>query len=277
MRLVSRRYFHSWKCIRPAVLLLCILFCPVIACAQLPFYTDDADTTEKGKFHFEISNQHDVLQKSSYPTKRQNTLVFTLNYGLTSKLELGVNVPVITLSNSRILEERTVTGKGDTQFGVKYKLRDEREGSKLPAFSAVFYVELPTGSTRKQLGTGLTDFWLYGIAQKSLTKRTKARFNTGVIFSGNSPTGLIGARADRGRIFTGHASLVRDFTDKLKLGVEVFGAATDNLRLSRGQLTTQVGGNYSVNDKLTLTLGILGGRFSASPRAGLHLGVAYDF
>ena len=246
-------------------------------CAQIPFYTDDADTTEKGKFHLEIYNEHDVLQKSSFPTKRQNTLVFTLNYGLTNRLELGVNAPLITLSNARILEPPTITGQGDLQFGVKYKLREEREGSRLPAFAAVFYVEVPTGSTQKQLGSGLVDFWLYGIAQKSLTKRTKARFNTGVIFSGNSSTGLIGVQAERGRVFTGNSSLVRDFTDKLKLGVEVFGAVQDNFKLNRGQLTAQAGGSYSVNEKLMLTIGILGGRFAASPRAGIQIGMAYDF
>jgi len=246
-------------------------------CAQIPFYTDDADTTSKGKFHFEIFNEHDVLQKDSYPTKRQNTLVFTLNYGVTDRLELGVNAPVITLSNSRIIEPRTLTGQGDTQLGLKFKLWDEREGSKLPAFTAAFYVEFPTGDVHKQLGSGITDFWLYGIAQKSLTSKTKARFNGGVIFSGNNSTGLIGIETERGRVFTGNASLVRDFSDKWKIGAEVFGAVTNNFKLNRGQLTAQIGGSYAWNKKLTLTLGVLGGRFASSPRAGVSVGMAYDF
>lgn len=246
-------------------------------CAQIPFYTDDADTTGKGKFYVEISNEHDVLQKSSYPTKRQNTLVFSLSYGLTNRLELSVNAPLITFSNARIVEPKNITGVGDTQFGFKYRLRDEREGSRLPAFSAVLYVEVPTGSTEKEIGSGLTDFWLYGIAQKSLTKRTKLRFNTGVIFSGNSSTGLIGLRAERERVFTGNSSLVRDFSDKLRLGVEVFGAVPDNFKVNAGQLTSQVGGSYSLNEKLVLTMGILAGRFSSSPRVGLQLGMAYNF
>jgi len=37
--------------------------------AQIPFYTDDADTTEKGKFHIEFFNEHDWLKKSSHPEK----------------------------------------------------------------------------------------------------------------------------------------------------------------------------------------------------------------
>ncbi len=51
-------------------------------------------------------------------------------------------------------------GIGDTQFGVKVRLRNEREGSRLPAISVVFYVEAATGSTRKQIGSGLVDYWL---------------------------------------------------------------------------------------------------------------------
>lgn len=272
-----RHSLHYRSSTHRAILLFCLLTWTTPVCAQIPFYTDDADTTKKRKFHLELYNEHDVLQKSSYPAKRQNMLVLTLNYGLTERLELGVNAPLITLSNSRIVEDRNLVGQGDVQFGLKYRLRDEREGSKWPAFSTVFYVQVPTGSTQKQIGSGVTDFWLYGIAQKSLTKNTKARFNAGVVFSGNSSTGLIGVQAERGRVFTGNASLVRDFTDKLTLGLEVFGGAADNFRLNRGQLTAQVGGTYALNEKLMLTMGILGGRFPASPRAGLHLGMSYDF
>lgn len=257
-----------------------LFFGPVLSItthAQIPFYTDDTDTTAKGKFHLEVFDEHDVLQKSSYPAKRQNTLVFTLDYGLTRRLELGVNAPLITISNSRIISPPSLTGPGDVQFGFKYRLHDESEGSRLPALAAVFYIEAPTGNTRKQLGSGLVDYTLYGIAQKSLTKRTTARLNGGVIFSGNESTGLLGIESTRGKIYTGNLSLVRTFTGRLTLGAEIFGAVTSNFLLSRGQLTTQAGGDYALTDKLTLTFAVLGGRYSASPRAGVHLGFAYDF
>jgi hypothetical protein len=123
------------------------------------------------------------------------------------------------------------SGIGDTQFGVKARLRDEREGSRLPAMSVVFYFEAPTGSTRKQIGSGLTDYWLYGVLQKSLTRRTTGRLNGGVLFARNSSTGVVGIRAARGQVFTGNGSLVRDFTPKLKLGIEVFGGVTTNFNL----------------------------------------------
>ena len=132
-------------------------------------------------------------------------------------------------------------GIGDTHLGVKVRLRDEREGSRLPAMTVVFYVEVPTGSTKKQTGSGLRDYWLYGVLQKALTRRTTMLLNGGVLFAGNSSTGLIGTRAARGQVFTGNGSLVRHFTPKLKLGVELFGGVTNNFNLTRGQLEAQLG------------------------------------
>jgi hypothetical protein len=247
------------------------------AWAQIPFYTDDADTTERGKFHLEFANEHDWLQKSSLPGKRQNTTTLTLNYGLTDRIELGVNVPFVKSFHDRPSMLGNPSSIGDTQFGVKARLRDEREDSRLPAVSVVFYVEVPTGSTLKQIGSGLTDYWLYGVLQKSLSKRTTGRLNGGVLFAGNSSSGLLGIRGERGQVFTGNGSLVRDFTPKLELGVEVFGGVTNNFNLSRGQLEGQIGGSYAVGENFALTFGVLGGRFPASPRAGIHIGFAYDF
>ena len=245
--------------------------------SQLPFYTDDADTTEKGKFHFEFYNEHDLLQKIAFPGKRQNTAVFTLNYGITKRLEFGINAPVLTIINAKGTPQGNPTGLGDTQFGLKFRVHDENESSKIPALTVVFYVEAPTGNSRKQLGSGLTDYWLYGVMQKSFTKKTVGRLNGGILFAGNDSTGLIGLRTERGQIFTGAASLTRDFTPRLRLGAEIFGAVTNKFKLSKGQLEAQVGGNYQLNERLSLAFGVLGGRFAASPRAGVLIGFAYDF
>jgi Putative MetA-pathway of phenol degradation len=245
--------------------------------AQIPFYTDDADTTEKGKFHFEFFNEHDWLQRSSRPALRQNLSNFTVNYGLTDRIELGINFPVIKILSSQDSLPRDPVGIGDTQIGAKLRLLDEKQGSWAPATSVAFYVELPTGSVKKQIGSGLTDCFLYGVLQKSLTKRTKARLNGGILFTGNSSTGLIGIHSVRGQVFTGNASLVRDFTPKLRLGLEVFGGVTNNFNLSRGQLESQVGGSYAVRENLAFTFAVLGGRFPASPLAGFHLGLVVDF
>lgn len=264
--------------LRTACLVICLGFLSATsAYAQLPFYTDDADTTPKGKFHFEFSNEHDWLQRSALPGTRQNTALLTLNYGLTDRIELGVNAPFIKIYNDRSSRLGDPSGIGDTQFGVKVRLLDEREGSKLPAATVVFYVEAPTGSTRKQLGSGLGDYWVYGVLQKSFTKRTTGRLNGGILFAGNESTGLIGISGTRGQVFTGNGSLTRNFTPRLRLGAELFGAVTSNFHLSRGQLMGQIGGGYRLTDRFELTFGVLAGRFPASPRGGVLVGFAYDF
>src|ERR1700752_681209 len=262
-----------WACCGLALAFLS----PIAVHAQLPFYTDDADTTAKGKFHLEISNEHDWLQKSSFPGRRQNPSVFTLNFGLTDRIEVGVNAPYIKIFNERSATGGNPGGFGDTQFGVKVRLLDEREGSKLPAAGVVLYVEAPTGNTSKQLGSGLVDYWLYGVVQKSFTRKTTGRMNGGILFAGNSSTGLIGIETTRGQVFTGNASLVRQFTPRLRVGAELFGAVTNNFSLSRGQMVAQIGGGYSARENLELTFGVLGGRFPASPRLGFQVGIAYDF
>ena len=258
-----------------STLLLWVL--PAFAQAQLPFYTDDADTTDQGKVHFEFFNEHDVLQKGLYPARRQNNGNFTLNYGLTKQIELDVNAPLLTIFNSKTSSLGNPFGIGDTQFGIKYRFHDERDDSKLPAMAVVFYIEAPTGSTEKQLGSGMVDYWLYGVAQKSLTQKTKLRLNGGILFAGNTSTGLVGIETTKGQVFTGNGSITHDFTEKLNLGVEIFGAVTNNFQLSRGQLETQIGGTYAVSKQFSLAFGVLGGHFVASPRAGVLLGFAYDF
>lgn len=88
--------------------------------------------------------------------------------------------------------------------------------------------------------------------------------------------GVIGIK-NRGTVFTSSGSLVRQFTPRLQLGVEIAGAMTNDLQLGKGQLQTLAGGNYLVKDSLSFDLAILGGKYAASPRAGVKLGLSTDF
>jgi hypothetical protein len=263
----------------PFLKLTLVLFLLVIslrAVAQQPFYTDNADVTDKKKFHFQLSNEYDILQRSAYPSLRQNTTVFELDYGLFKGVEIGVDGPLIAISNSRVTTPKTPFGFGDLDLHIKYNFLTEREGSRRPALAATLNVELPTGNAREQIGSGLTDYFLNGILQKSVTKQTKLRLNGGILFGGNTTTGEIGIKA-RGKVFVGGASLVKQVTPKLDLGVEITGAITTSLKLSRGQLQGLVGGNYALTKKTTLDFGIVAGHFAASPRVGVQLGVSIDF
>jgi len=244
--------------------------------SQQPFVTDDADVTAKGRFHFEFSNEFDLLQRASFPSLKQNTADFELDYGLFERLEIGVAAPLLTIFNAAGTSPKTVTGIGDMNISVKYNFLRERENSRLPAMTISVNFEVPTGDTERQLGSGLADFYLNGILQKSVSRKTKLRLNGGILFSGNETTGVIGIKS-RGTVFTAGGSLVRQFTPKLQLGMELTGAMTKQSELGKGHLQTLFGGNYQFKSNASFDFGIIGGKYAASPRVGVQLGLSVDF
>ena len=260
------------------ILLLSLIFCSAHfhANAQQPFVTDDADVTPKGKFHFEFSSEFDWLQRDAFPSLRQNTSDFEIDYGLFENLEIGVAAPVVTIFNASGTNPEIVTGIGDMNISVKYNFRQERENSRLPAMTVAVNLELPTGDTERQLGSGLADLYINGVLQKSLTKKTKFRLNSGILFSGNTTTGVIGIRT-RGLVVTAGGSLVKQFSPKLQLGMELTGALARDSQLGKGQLQTMFGGNYLFRDNASFDFGIIGGKYIGSPRVGVQLGISVDF
>ena len=243
---------------------------------QQPFVTDNADVTPKRHFHFEFSNELDRLQRSSFPILRQNTADFELDYGLFSGVEVGIESPLLTIMSTSDTVPRQATGIGDTNLSLKYNFLTEREHSRWPALAIAMNLELPTGSVSRQLGSGLADFYMNGVMQKSLTAKTTLRLNGGILFSGNETTGVIGIKT-RGTVFTGGGSLVRQFTPKLDLGVEITGAETRNFDLAKGQLQMLVGGNYNLRKNMTFDFGVVAGKYVASPRVGVQLGISIDW
>jgi hypothetical protein len=148
--------------------------------AQLPFYTDDPAVTERGKWHFEFFNEFDALQDPQYPSLQQNTANFKLNYGLPYNLEVDVEAPYLAIFRAVGIESST--GTGDAGLGMKWNFHRASEGSRVPALGASLYIEFPTGDTRQQLGSGLTDYWLNFITQKPLSDRTRINGNIGLVF-----------------------------------------------------------------------------------------------
>ncbi|PWT93802.1 MAG: hypothetical protein C5B55_03835 [Blastocatellia bacterium] len=160
------------------------------AFAQQPFVTDDTDTTPRHHFHFEFSNEYDVLQRSSFPNLKQNTADFEVDYGLFETVEIGIEVPIITLTNSPDDIQRRVTGNGDANFSLKYNFHREKKESRWPALTISMNVELPTGSVKRQLGSGLADYYINGVLQKHLSNKNILGLNGGLLLSGNETTEL---------------------------------------------------------------------------------------
>ncbi|MGB9031417.1 MAG: hypothetical protein WCC27_14950 [Acidobacteriaceae bacterium] len=243
--------------------------------AQMPFYTDNADVTDQGTLHFEFFNEYDGLQSAQYPDLRQNTFNYKVNYGLAHGLELDLDAPYLDIY--RAPGSQTSNGPGDTDMGIKWNFHKSTQPLGIPALSASLYIEFPTGDASQELGSGLTDYWLNSIAQEPFSDKTRLNANFGFLFAGNTSTGVIGTRNTRGHVYTGGLSLVHDYTQRLSLGLEAYGAIADNKSLGKDQFQGLAGGWYQLNSRTAITFAALGGSHIASPKLGAQVGFEVDF
>jgi hypothetical protein len=257
------------------VLLLWALLVSGTASAQAPFYTDDTDTTDVGTLHIEAFDEIDGLQSMQYPDLRQNTANLKVNFGLPYGLELDLDAPYLIID--RAGGSRTSRGLGDTNLGVKWHIRDGSDQPFSPAFAVSFYTEFPTGNVSQELGSGVTDYWLNFIMQAPMTKETRFNVNLGILFAGNTSTGVVGIETKRGHVYTGGVSVVHDLNSKLSMGAEIYGGFADSDGLDRTQLQAMIGAQYAVSEHASIYAGIVAGKYTASPRLGGQIGFAVDF
>jgi hypothetical protein len=223
--------------------------------------------------HFEIFDEYDGLQSSQFPDERQNTADFKINISPFSHLELDLDVPYLVIQ--RASGSDSSLGIGDTNFGAKWNF-PARSDPSAANFAMSFYVELPTGNAASGLGSGLTDYWLNFILQKPLSETTRINANLGLLFAGNTSTGAVGIQTRRGQVYTGGLSILHDVTPRLTLGGEIYGGVSDGAGADKTQLQAMAGAQFAIRDGLTLCLGILGGKYGATPQIGGQLGIAID-
>jgi hypothetical protein len=264
----------SWWCHFGLAALVGALFFHVAPLyAQMPFYTDDTALTPTKTLHFEIFDEYDGLQSSQFPDERQNTANFKINVSPYSHIELDVDVPYLAIQ--RAAGSDSSHGIGDTNMGAKWNF-PARSDPSAATFAMSFYVEFPTGSATRGLGSGLTDYWLNFILQKTLSETTRINGNLGILFAGNTSTGAVGIQTRRGQVYTGGISMLHDVTPRLTLGGELYGGVSDGAGGDKTQLQAMLGAQYAIRDGLTLCLGVLGGKYGATPQIGGQLGIAVD-
>jgi hypothetical protein len=243
--------------------------------AQLPFYTDDPSVTPVRALHIEFFNEIDALQSAQFPNLRQNTANIKLNTGLPHNLELDFDAPYLSIY--RDPSTPSSTGAGDTNLGIKWNFRREVQNSRRPVLSASFYVEFPTGDSHNQLGSGLIDYWLNFIFQEPVTPKTRLNLNLGVLFAGNTSTGVVGVATTRGQVYTSSLSVLHDIHSRLTVGGEVYAGVADTDGLGRTQLQGMAGGSIALHSGLALTFWLIVGKYEASPRIGGQVGLSMDF
>ena len=254
---------------RVAILAGLLLSCAGISPAQQPFVSDDAEVTARRAWHFEYANTFAVLPRSSHPNLRQDTSHFVVQYGLFDRLEVNIDLPLIAIDNAR--GTPSVFGLGDIDFAMKWNLIPENSGFWRPAFTVSAAVEFPKGSEKKQLGSGLTDYSINTVFQKTFST-TVFHVNAGIQFRGNTQTGAVGIQTS-GRILSAGLSAVRDFSPKLRLGLDLNGAEVHDGGLVEKQLQLTAGGNYAFFRNATLDFAVFAGWYSA-PRVGVMLGLS---
>jgi hypothetical protein len=127
------------------------------------------------------------------------------------------------------------------------------------------------------LGSGLTDYWLNFILQKPLSQATRINLNLGMLFAGNTSTGDVGIQTRHGQVYTGGISLLHDATSRFTWGGEVYGGISDGAGSDKTQLQLMLGAQYAIRDGLSLCVGVLGGKYGATPQIGGQIGVSIDF
>jgi hypothetical protein len=258
--------------LRPlAITILLFLLGASASLAQQPFVTDDAEVTSRGLLHFEYANEFYILQKSAHPNLRQDTNNFVIQYGLFDGVEVNMDFPLIAIGNARGSGTPSVFGLGDVDFAVKWNPVTETPDGARPAFTVTVAAEFPTGSEKKQLGSGLADYVVNTVLQKTFAA-TAVHFNAGVQFSGNTQTGVVGIHTP-GHIFLGGLSAARDVSPRLRLGLDLNGAEIHAAGRVDKQLQLTAGGNYALTRDDTLDFAVLTGWFNG-PRFGLILGVS---
>jgi hypothetical protein len=66
-------------------------------------------------------------------------------------------------------------------------------------------------------------------------------------------------------------------TPRLTVGAEIYGGVSDGAGQDKTQLQGMFGAQYAIRDGLTLSLGVLGGKYGATPQIGGQIGIAVDF
>jgi hypothetical protein len=259
---------------RTAMLLLTLTLKAAPIHAQMPFYTDDTSVTPMRTLHIEIFDEYDGLQSSQFPDERQNTANVKVNVSPWSHLELDVDVPYLTIERAAGVESSH--GVGDTNLGAKWSVPAATPTSFDATYAVSFYVEFPTGSATQGLGSGLTDYWLNFMLQKPLSETTRINWNLGLLFAGNTSTGVVGIQTRRGQVYTGGMSMLHDVTSRFTIGAELYGGISDGAGKDKTQLQGMLGAQYAIRDGLSLCLGLLGGKYGGTPQIGGQIGFALD-
>jgi Putative MetA-pathway of phenol degradation len=217
--------------IRCRVLGIWLLLATDFSRAGPPFVTDDPEPPSPGGWEINVPF---ILERTQGETEMETPL-FDLNYGLPN-IQLKLEIPIEVIRDD---SSGTVAGIGDLLLGVKWRFfNNERSQVQFGIYPQLL---VPIGDHAPGLGEGQTAFVLPLLAQKSWENWT---------LYGN--VGLWWGSAPESReYFYAGAVLEREITDRLELGVELFGNSQKE-RGIRSEFAFNIGGTWKIREHLNL-------------------------
>ena len=211
------------------------------AFAGPPFRTDDPEPVEARHWEinlFSIGTFNQVVHTGALPG-------IDANYGLAPELQVHSTAFLGYNTNAG---EPTSIGIGDLELGAKYRFLDPGEGGWWPQLGIYPLVEVPTGNAKLGLGTGHTQLFVPIWLQKDIGPWT--------IYGGGGYFLNPGA-GNRNYWFSGIV-VERKIDDRLTIGVELF-RQTSNQRGTPNSAGYNIGGSYSLSERLRLLMAVGGG------------------
>jgi hypothetical protein len=196
-----------------------------------PFVTDDPEPPPPGGWEINVP----FIVERTPGTTEMDAPLFDLNYGLPN-LQLKLEIPVAVVDRD---DSGTVAGPGDLLLGVKWRVfNDERAQVQLSVYPQLL---VPTGDASRGLGEGRAAFVLPLLAQRNWDKWT---------IYGNVGFWWQSAHESRNYFYAG-AVIEREITDRLELGLELFGNSPKE-RGAQSDVGFNIGGTLKLRDHLNL-------------------------
>lgn len=188
---------------RGALLAAFLVSSPVLAAP--PYRTDDPEPTDYQ--HFELYAHSTGVNVSGETSGFAPGL--EVDYGVLPNTQLSIIAP---LAFDRASGTPFHFGYGDTEIGLKFRVIDQDANGWRPAVAVFPTVDIPTGDSRRGLGTGGARMFQPVWLQKDIGDWT---INTGGGYSIKSGFG------NKNDWFVG-LLVQRKITDQLKIGAEIF-------------------------------------------------------
>jgi hypothetical protein len=243
---------------------------PALAEAQAPLTVDDAGVAPHRGLHFEVFLQHADLASSSLPYRSQLTGVLTVGYGLLPGVEVGFDMPWISIEQVG----PDVEGGGDLNLTAKIQIVPPDPMTRKFALALGLAVETPTGDEDRDLGSGVFDYGANLVVERFLTRRATLRGNVHIQLAGDTSTGAIGSEV-RGTVVAGGVSVTRELAHGFALAGELAGAQGRARDSSDRELGLQVGALWTASPRWQLALALRRG-YEAAPPWQVQMGVLVD-